>query len=104
MLGILRLVIHVAIEVIGQESYGLHKGEHGRRQRQMAYLLLRQEHAGRTQIALGKSPVNIHLETYIIQTSVFFGRVVGRGAHKVAEIREHRSEEHTSELQSRQYL
>lgn len=66
VLSVLRLVVEVAVDVVGEEAHGLHVGEELGGVGEILDLDGCEEGGGSLQVALGKALEDFHVEGYVV--------------------------------------
>ena len=88
MFGICRLVVSVAVDIVGQEADGLHVREEGGGVGKERYLCVGQESGCRFEIAFGESLEDVHAEFHFVEFGRVFGLGVGGCAQEIAVVAE----------------
>jgi len=94
VLGILDFVVRVAIEVVSEETHGLHEGEQGHGEGQMLALHRGEEGDRGLQIPSREGLEDVPTESDAVQIGRVFGLSISSRAEEVAVVREDVSGHH----------
>ena len=91
VLGVFDLVVVVAVEVIGQEAYGLHVGQQQRSVREQLPFDRREKGCSAFDVPFGKGTEDVHVDIDPVQIGIVLGSCICRCADEVTEVGEHES-------------
>lgn len=101
---ILDLVVSVAVDVVGQETHGLHVGEEGGGIGKVFDLRRGEEAACRREIAFGEGAEYIHVEFHVVYVGIILGQSVGGCAQEIAVVAEYVARHHGVEVDHAEYV
>ena len=79
VLGILDFVVGVAVDIVGEETHGLHVGEEGGGIGKIFNLYGEKETLGALEISLGEGTEDVHVKFHLVDCGIILGHLVGSG-------------------------